>query len=506
MDQSQSDLQPALFHLTGPLRGTSHVLEDEALIGTAPEADLAFPSEEAPGVDPRHLELRREEDGWHFRAAPEAAVLVNGEPVISDRLLPADVLQLGPSGPLLRFRLEPAGERFKSLRDALADCVACARYGADSVPARVGLLLETMPRELLTQTSPWTRTLMVGGLALGLGLSAYQAVQSHSLGDRLSETQSRLEAVASSLRAEQERKRVTPAMLDSLRRAMADERDDAGARPPAFLDDASRSVLFVQGAYTFEDPATGRILRVGGRSEADGERDPATRVTPDADGTPLVRTFTGTAFAVTARGHFVTNRHLVRPWDQDPVAESLEDSGYRPVFRRLTGYLPEREPPLELAIVAESDSADVALLQARGLEEPPPPLALAGEPPAVGKAVYLLGYPTGVKALLARSDPQFVASLREDSAARDLPGVVSRLAAEGAISPLTTRGIVGQVSGSAVVYDAETSQGGSGGPVLSAEGRVVAVNRGVMAEFGGANLGVPARHIHRLLERAGVDR
>ncbi|MDF1718165.1 MAG: hypothetical protein P1U75_16035, partial [Antarcticimicrobium sp.] len=51
----------------------------------------------------------------------------------------------------------------------------------------------------------------------------------------------------------------------------------------------------------------------------------------------------------------------------------------------------------------------------------------------------------------------------------------------------------------AVVYDAETTHGGSGGPVLTLEGAVIAFNTAIMPEFGGSNLGVPARHIRALI-------
>ncbi len=59
------------------------------------------------------------------------------------------------------------------------------------------------------------------------------------------------------------------------------------------------------------------------------------------------------------------------------------------------------------------------------------------------------------------------------------------------ITPLSTTGIISQLSESYVVYDAATAMGGSGGPVLTLEGQVIGVNAAVMREFGGSNLGVP---------------
>ena len=53
----------------------------------------------------------------------------------------------------------------------------------------------------------------------------------------------------------------------------------------------------------------------------------------------------------------------------------------------------------------------------------------------------------------------------------------------------------------AVTYDAATSHGGSGGPVLTLQGEVVAVNSAGLPDFGGSNLGVPTPHLLALLDR-----
>jgi S1-C subfamily serine protease len=60
------------------------------------------------------------------------------------------------------------------------------------------------------------------------------------------------------------------------------------------------------------------------------------------------------------------------------------------------------------------------------------------------------------------------------------------------------------VTRATVVYDAETTHGGSGGPVLDINGEVIAVNAAIIPEYGGSNLGVPVEYAKRLLEDAGV--
>ena len=65
-----------------------------------------------------------------------------------------------------------------------------------------------------------------------------------------------------------------------------------------------------------------------------------------------------------------------------------------------------------------------------------------------------------------------------------------------------TRGIVGQATLDTVVYDAETTYGGSGGPVLGLNGEVQAVNAAILTDFTGSNFGVPAAQARRLLDQA----
>jgi hypothetical protein len=126
------------------------------------------------------------------------------------------------------------------------------------------------------------------------------------------------------------------------------------------------------------------------------------------------------------------------------------------------------------------------------------PLRHAAAPPQPGDEVILLGYPTGVRALLARAGEKFVQDLGKRPGI-DFWSVAKELAKAGRIQPLASRGIVGQVTNEAVVYDAETTQGGSGGPVLALSGEVIAINTAILPEFGGSNLGIPVRHAVELL-------
>ena len=106
--------------------------------------------------------------------------------------------------------------------------------------------------------------------------------------------------------------------------------------------------------------------------------------------------------------------------------------------------------------------------------------------------------------MLARAGDAFVKRLSQRPQMSD-EDAARELARAGMVWPLASRGIVGQVSGEAIAYDAQTTSGGSGAPVLNLKGEVIAVNRATLPEFGGSNLGVPVRHAAELLQRLQID-
>ena len=80
-----------------------------------------------------------------------------------------------------------------------------------------------------------------------------------------------------------------------------------------------------------------------------------------------------------------------------------------------------------------------------------------------------------------------------------LKELIQSIADRQGIRPLATQGHIGDVVPNRVVYDAPTTGGASGSPVLNGRGEVVAVNARVMNRFGGANSGVPIDLVLSLL-------
>jgi S1-C subfamily serine protease len=113
--------------------------------------------------------------------------------------------------------------------------------------------------------------------------------------------------------------------------------------------------------------------------------------------------------------------------------------------------------------------------------------------------VVVLGYPTGMRALIARVDPDYVDVLVERGEV-GFWDLARGLSTGGYIKPLATAGVVGQITSGFVVYNADTTHGGSGGPVLNLDGSVVAVNTAIVPEFTGSNIGVTASYVITLLD------
>ena len=211
---------------------------------------------------------------------------------------------------------------------------------------------------------------------------------------------------------------------------------------------------------------------------------------------------TGTGFIANQDGLILTNRHVALPWENNQAVAGFVERGVVPRMWRFVGFLPGSTEGFAVNIAVASEQADVAVLRGEGLRGAAPPLRLSGVPPDPGAEVIVLGYPLGIRALMARAGDAVVQSIQAEPDL-DFWSVAERLAHGQHIAPLASRGIVGQITNQAVVYDAETTSGGSGGPVLGLDGTVFAVNFGVLPEFGGSNLGVPAALARALLNRSG---
>lgn len=462
-------MRAQLLHLSGPLRGrTITHAEPIVVVGSGAEATVVLP---VPEVRPRHGRIVYEEAHCAFLLqALDGPVFVNGDQVQEVELQDDDLIEWGIGGPKARFRayVEP-GAVCKPVRRMLADAAAVGEVSG-GVAATT-----TLTRDLLTQA---TLTLKIGFPLAVLGIAALTGLFAGWFASRPSAAERRRTADM-----------VTQQELVALREAQQQQQREieqllsASAAMRRIREQWSRGVCLLHGRF--------QLLLADGTPVGDG------------NGQPLVVEYTGSGFRVTALGHIVTNRHVAAPWrDMDGIKE-LVARGLRPQFLTFTATFPGRLP---IAVPPESarlrdDDLDVAVLQIDAAllgDVPVLPLHQGpldrGDPRAV-----VVGYPTGLGALLARADNALVEALQRESAS--MTTAIDRLAAAGQISPLMTQGIVGNEQDRLLVYDAPTTHGGSGGPVFGSDGTVIGVNQAILRDFAGANFGVPIRYAVELLPR-----
>src|SRR5208337_1455195 len=146
------------------------------------------------------------------------------------------------------------------------------------------------------------------------------------------------------------------------------------------------------------------------------------------------------------------------------------------------------------------DQADLAVVRV-ALDDPkraPLILNTHADGAVSGTPVVLMGYPTGLDAILARSDDDTIQKIVTSSGG-NATTIMSALASQKLIRPITTQGHLGDILSDKLVYDAQTTSGGSGGPLFNEDGKVIGVNYAILKGFGGSNFGIPIRYAEPLL-------
>ena len=507
----------ALEHLTGPSRGTVTWLSGTNL-------DISIDTNRLFRVRETHLgepqddliaTLRRTDETYEIIAPADRPVWVNGASVNSRKLEHYDIIEFGEAGPLSRFHLYRGDLPVnKMVTDILKDSLIYLRHSRRPLANRAFMTFYGLIRRLMQETTLLFRIGVILAIIVLTTLSYQQYRLNILLQQQIETGSSKLESIAGALsRAREEA--LTPGDLKTLRQelgsrltstaerlAILEHRTGASAR---VIAESLSSVVFLQGAYGFRERSSGRMLR----NIVDG--DGTLLLSPlgqpllslEGDGPVAERQFTGTGFAVGDDGVLVTNRHVALPWENDVIVELMVDQGLEPVMTKFIAYAPGKATASAVELVKASEAGDLVVLRRKDEIEPMPGLKLADAPPAPGDEVIVMGYPTGLRSLLAQSGERFVDELlkTEDTG---FWSVAARLAGKGLIVPLASRGIVSQATPVTVVYDAETTRGGSGGPVLNIHGAVIAVSASVLPEYGGSNLGVPVAKLRELLEESGL--
>ena len=286
--------------------------------------------------------------------------------------------------------------------------------------------------------------------------------------------------------------------LESTRARLAalEEERTAGQR---VIREYGGGVCLIQASYAFYDDA-GQPLRDRPDTDAAPAGAEGSAAATKSEGPIHTVDYYGTGFLVDAHGRVLTNRHVAEPWWNDDTADRLAAAGYKPRFVTFRAFFPREGEPFDLVAERRSDSMDLAILRVdlRGRSIPVLPLDRSGRGAVAGQPMMVMGYPTGLEAILAKAETNVVRQILETQGPSS-ERVTEALSRQGLIRPTTTQGHIGDVTGTDIVFDAATTQGGSGGPVFNKHGQVIAVEYALLTKFGGNSFAIPIAYALELL-------
>jgi len=271
----------------------------------------------------------------------------------------------------------------------------------------------------------------------------------------------------------------------------------------AVIRDFAPSVCLLHVSVAFNEKDSGKRLRYGGIN-SDGsplkDSDGNTVYTTEGRAPEVRADFFGSGF-IAAEGKILTNHHVVQPWWENNELGEATKQGLEPVIAEMTAYFPGDANGVPVGISQISQDADLAVVHGDLSELKRPILKLDARKEAAvsGEALISFGYATGIDAILARAGDETVRDIVKISEG-DPKLILAELAKRKLIRPLVTQGHVGDVLPDKIVYDAQTTSGGSGGPLLNGQGGVIGVTFAVVKGFGGSNFGVPIRFASPLLK------
>lgn len=500
----------------GPERHTEVLDREHIRIGTGANCDLRFQPDLIPQAAPLLLELAR--TNGHYRVTDfdqSLGLTHNDEPIQPGReIADGDQVRFAAADFTLQFfplSAPPALVANRSrdvhiapfIQDASLEAAATARRDDAKV------FLREFTRELLREINLSTKLIillfalaLVGG-SLYLGFAGFKELK-----------QSRRQMEAQNQQIGQLNQQIKNSQ-DQFEQVDKSNKDIiySMSLAPKLRSEYGNGVCLISGTYIFVESGTGRPLRYpeAQPTPADDAVAPSNEqapfLTPEGRGAIAEFPYVGTGFHV-GDGFIVTNRHVAaEPWvaDERSLVFSSSVSG-KPRLTKLLAYFPGIKQPFVLHLKQTSTRDDIAICTFE-MTNPPAtipalPLDNESDAAAVGKAVVLMGYPSGPDRILA-SLPDEDANNIKQRFGSSVDVLVGRLAELNLIKPLTTQGHITDLQAHRLIYDARAAEGSSGAPLFGQTGRVIAVNFGLFTEMADANFAVPVRYSITLLQRAG---
>ncbi len=266
-----------------------------------------------------------------------------------------------------------------------------------------------------------------------------------------------------------------------------------------------QSVCLLHVAVAFNDKDSGKRLRYAGLNQ-DGDplqdSDGKPILTLDGSGPEVKMDVFGTGFLAGSDGRVITNRHVAEPWWENDELASMTSQGLEAQISTIRAYFPGDPRAFHAEIREISKETDLAAVSVNMQDLKRSVLSIDAQNGAAtsGQAIILMGYATGIAAILARTDEDTAQNIMKQSSG-DVSQVLGELAKRNLIRPLITQGHIGDVLPDKIVFDAQTTSGGSGGPLFNRDGKVIGVTYAVLKGFGGSNFGIPIRFSQPLLKR-----
>ncbi len=436
-------MKAVFVHLTGSRRGNTEVFaSDKISVGTDVSNDLHFDPDIDKNTSNHHAEIQFNECDYvlHDKGSTNGT-LVNNRLVSEIVLKDGDMIEFGAGGPKIRFRIKSdEGDVCKPLIEILEDSFGIARTSQGGRLTTATSFFKQLLMEAFTQSS---RSFKIGIFIVLFIISGSLITYFYAQYARLSKT-------------------VEIVRILEIERSVAEN----------IIKKCSKGVCLIQGTFYFFDETTGEPLMMMGK----GQRG--------------INEYTGTGFLVSADGLILTNRHIAEPWWEMEMSPYIHlESTIKPKFEVFRAFFPDIKEPFPLKVERISDEVDAAMLRIdiRDANIPALELDYTGKGAVVGEPIILLGYPAGVNAIFAKTDPEIVKQLF------NMPFIplVQELSNWGLIRPLSTQGHLSDVMQNRIVYDAQTTTGGSGGPIFNNKGKVIGINYGIFPGFRGSNFGVP---------------
>jgi DNA-binding response OmpR family regulator/S1-C subfamily serine protease len=279
--------------------------------------------------------------------------------------------------------------------------------------------------------------------------------------------------------------------------------EQEGDSAQKLIRDDVQSVCLLHISVAFRNQQNGQRLRYAGMN-------PQGEPLQDSDGNPILTLggngpevkldVFGTGFPVGNSGRIVTNRHVAEPWWNNDELNEMASQGFLAEISSIHAYFPGDPRAFTGEIQEISKDTDLATMRINIQDLKRPFLSIdSGKGAAVtGEPVVLMGYATGLAGILARTDEATAQQILTRSGG-DVSQVLAELAHRNLIHPIITQGHIGDILPDKIVFDAQTTSGGSGGPLFNRQGKVIGVTYAILKGFGGSNFGIPIRFSEPLL-------